>query len=48
MKVEEVMERNVIASTATANRRIVSAMLESKVSGLPEVSDGGIRSASRR
>lgn len=42
MKVEEVMERNVIGVNRNSSiEEIVSAMLESKVSGLPVLSDGG-------
>lgn len=42
MKVEEVMERNVIGINRNSSiEEIVSAMLESKVSGLPVLSDGG-------
>ena len=42
MKVEEVMERNVIGVNRNSSiEEIVSAMIESKVSGLPVLSDGG-------
>ncbi|MDD4085521.1 MAG: CBS domain-containing protein [Acidaminococcaceae bacterium] len=42
MKVEEVMERNVIGINRNSSiEEIVSAMIESKVSGLPVLSDGG-------
>lgn len=42
MKVEEVMERNVIGVNRNSSiEEIAAAMIESKVSGLPVLSDGG-------